>query len=119
MKNSNQFEQTDIEGFARVCSLQELKEEEGKRFIVDDIEIALFKINGKVFALNNICPHQHSALIYDGFIEDGCVVCPAHGWMFNLETGKMPASAGGLAKYPVIISGDDVLIKVEKKELKW
>ena len=52
------------------------------------VEIAVFKIDSKVFALSNICPHQHTALIYDGFVEDGCVVCPAHGWKFNLRTGK-------------------------------
>ncbi|HED07916.1 MAG TPA: Rieske (2Fe-2S) protein, partial [Ignavibacteria bacterium] len=47
-------------GFTKVCALHELKNSEGKRFIVNDIDLALFKIEEEVFALNNICPHQHT-----------------------------------------------------------
>jgi len=120
MRSFKHSDQTELENFVRVCALHELNENAGKRFIVDDVEVAVFKINEKVFALSNICPHQHSALIYDGFIEDGCVVCPAHGWMFNLETGRMPANRNGLDSFPVIVSEEnDVYVKVEKKELKW
>ena len=103
----------------KICSVNDLREGYGKRIIVDDIEVALFKVENEIYALSNICPHQHSALIYDGFIEDGCVVCPAHGWMFDLKTGLMPTKASGLDVYPVIISEDDVYVKVFKRELKW
>lgn len=106
-------------GFTKICKNDELIEGKGKRFIVDDTEIALFRIGGKVFALNNICPHQHSALIYDGFIEDGCVVCPAHGWKFNLVTGKKPSGSNGLATYEVKLIDDDVYVKVIHKEYNW
>ena len=70
MKNSENCEQVDLDGFERVCPIKNLSEQNGKRFIVNDVEIAVFLVNGKVYALNNICPHQHTALIYDGFIED-------------------------------------------------
>ena len=94
------------DGYTKLCKISDLKENQGKRFIVDDIEVAVFKIDGEVFALSNICPHQHTALIYDGFVEDGCVVCPAHGWMFDLKTGKQPTGASGLDTYPTkIIAG--------------
>ena len=109
----------DLEGFTKVCSLNELSEQYGKRFIIDDVEIALFKVDGKIHALNNICPHQHTALIYDGFIEDGCVVCPVHGWKFNLDTGMMPSKASGIDAYPVEIWDGQIYVKVKKKELKW
>ena len=68
----------------------------GKRFIIDDVDIAVFKIDEEIFVVSNICPHQHSPLIYDRFVEDECVVCPAHGWMFKLRTGKTPMGYGGL-----------------------
>ena len=76
------------EGFTKICKVSELKENQGKRFLINDVDIAVFKVNEEVFVLSNICPHQHTSLIYDGFVEDDCVVCPAHGWMFNLKTGK-------------------------------
>ena len=105
--------------YNKICKLSELTENQGKRFIINDVEIAVFKIKTEVFVLSNICPHQHTALIYDGFIEDGCVVCPAHGWMFDVRTGKQPNGASGLKSFPVKIINNEVYSLVQKKELKW
>ena len=107
------------DGYTKICKVSELKEGQGKRFLVKDIDVALFKVDGEVYALNNICPHQHTALIYDGYIEEDCVVCPAHGWMFNLRTGKQPTGAKGLDSYPVKIIDGEVFARVNAKELKW
>ncbi len=118
-KDIIQSNRNDLEGFQKVCNVNELLEKAGKRFIVNDVEVAVFKVDGKIYALSNICPHQHTALIYDGFIEDGCVVCPAHGWMFNLQTGRMPTNSKGLDCYPVLIFEDALYIKVLKREYTW
>lgn len=107
------------DGYSKVCTVSELKENHGKRFLINDVDIAVFKVNGEVFVLNNTCPHQHTTIIYDGFIEDGCVVCPAHGWMFNLKTGRQPTGARGLDTFPVKIINDEVFALVKAKELKW
>lgn len=117
MKNSPLSE--DISGFDRICSMSDLSENEGKRFIINDTEIAIFKVNNRIFALNNVCPHQHTALIYDGFIEDGCVVCPAHGWMFDLATGKTPMGSRSLDTYESKIINNEIFVKVIKKDFKW
>jgi len=107
------------EGYKKLCKLSALRENQGKRFIVEDVEIAVFKINEEVFAIGNVCPHQHTALLYDGFVENGCVVCPAHGWMFDIRTGKQPSGSRGVDSYPVIIEDEEVYILVKAKELKW
>jgi len=105
--------------FKFVCKINDLKEKEGKKFIIDEVEIALFKIDGEIFAVNNICPHQHSAIIYDGFVENYHVVCPAHGWEFNLRTGKLRSGGKGLNAYETKIENENVYVKVYKKQLKW
>ena len=107
------------DGFTKVCTVSELRENQGKRFLINDVDIAVFKVNDEIFILNNTCPHQHTTIIYDGIIEDGCVVCPAHGWMFNLKTGLQPTGARGLDSYPVKIINDEVFAIVKAKELKW
>ncbi|GBD88723.1 anthranilate 1,2-dioxygenase ferredoxin subunit [bacterium BMS3Abin03] len=107
------------DGFTQLCNVDELKNLSGKRFIVDDTEVALFKIDEKIYALNNICPHQHTALIYNGFIEDGCVTCPAHGWKFNLETGRKPSGSKGLNIYGTKLVEGVVYVKVIPRELHW
>jgi 3-phenylpropionate/trans-cinnamate dioxygenase ferredoxin component len=109
----------NIDGYTRICSLQELKNNKGQRFIIDEIEIAIFKIEANIYALSNICPHQHTKMIYDGFIEKGCVVCPVHGWMFDLRTGNTPEGGKGLTSYETKIMNDNVYAKISKKELKW
>lgn len=112
--------------FYRICKVNELRENEGRRFIVpssddsaNEVEIAVFKVKGKIYALSNICPHQHTALIFDGFIEDGCVVCPAHGWKFELKTGNQPTGKKGLDVYPVKIENDEIFVAANSKKFNW
>ena len=108
-----------LEGFEKICKVEDLKEKQGERFLVDDVEVAVFKVDNEVYALSNICPHQHTALIYEGFIEDCKVECPLHGWEFDLRTGKMANDRKGLDSYEVKILNEDVYVKVFKKELNW
>ncbi len=112
-------DEDNLEGFQEVCSIKELRENTGKRFIVNDKEIALFLIDHKIYALSNICPHQHTALIYDGFVEDEYVVCPVHGWMFSLKSGKTPAGSRGLDTYETIVVRNKVYVKVEDRKYPW
>ena len=100
------------DGFVFLCSYSELKEGRGYRFFVNDKDIAVFKVEGEIYALSNVCPHQHAAIIYDGFIEEGSVVCPAHGWSFDLATGKLGGVRRGLENYEVKKNGDEIYIRV-------
>ncbi len=122
MKNSQDSKISsvnELEGFTKICLVENLREKHGQKFFVNETEIAVFKVEGEIFALNNVCPHQHTSMIYEGFIEDGCIVCPAHGWMFNLKTGRMPTDKKGLDTYPVKIIDNQVFVKVIKKEWNW
>jgi len=101
------------------CNLSELSEGSGKKVVIEDEEIALFREDGQIYALNNFCLHQHKSIIHDGFIEDGFVVCPAHGWKFKLENGKQPGERRGLKSYEVKVEENKVYIKVTKDTFKW
>ena len=105
--------------FTKVCNISELKDRQGKRFTVNDIEVAVFLVDGKIYALQNHCPHQHAPIIYDGFVEDCKVVCPAHGWEFNLKDGKLNNNRKGLDSYEVIINDENVYVKVIDKKFNW
>lgn len=107
------------DGFVKVCNIKELKENEGKRFIVDDVDVALFRVKDEIFAVNNLCTHQHAAILHDGFIEDEYITCPAHGWQYNLRTGKMPEGGKGIEVYEVITEKGEVYVKAAKKSINW
>jgi len=96
-----------------VCRLSELDEDEGARIhlpaVKEKVDIAVWKHENKVYALENRCCHK-SASLHRGDIEDlgtcivdkrgqkgsggVCVRCPKHhrkfggGLYFNLETGE-------------------------------
>lgn len=105
--------------FTYLCKVTELQEGKGKRFYINGCDVAVFKIKDKIFALNNICPHQKAAIIYDGTIEDGKISCPAHGWQFNMATGCYADGRKGLDVYDIQVADDKVFIKVFEREFKW
>jgi nitrite reductase/ring-hydroxylating ferredoxin subunit len=119
MKNSNHLNELEQEGYFYLCTVNDLQESIGRKFIVNEIEIAVFKINSEVLAVSNICPHQQTHLIFDGFVEDEFVVCPAHGWKFNLRTGKKDSGSTGLQVYPVEIVDGKIFVKVIPRMFNW
>jgi len=119
IKNTEHLKKLEEDGFTFICLIEDLKEKIGKRFIINDIEIAVFKIQKEIFVLSNICPHQQTRLIYDGLIEEDFVVCPAHGWRFNLRNGKKDSGSNGLQVFPVEIVEEKIFVKVTPKELRW
>ncbi len=75
--------------FEKLFRLSEMPTTSGRRaYLSDGTEIALFVLDDEVRAIDNICPHQRFPLLHEGEVEDGCVVCPMHGWEFDLQTGK-------------------------------
>ena len=109
----------DKEGFYYICNFKELEENKGRRFYVNDTDIAAIKYEGKVYILSNVCPHQLAPSIYEGFVENGCVICPLHGWTFNLSNGRLPNGGRGLESYQVKIENDKIFAKVFPKEINW
>jgi len=60
-------------------------------------EIALFSVDGEVFATNNQCTHG-LAMLCDGVVEGPYVECPFHQGRFDVRTG---ACVGGPVTEPV------------------
>lgn len=91
---------------------------EGRVFIVDGREIAVFRTrSGTMYATDAWCPHAGGPLA-DGLVGAGKVVCPLHGYRFSLRTGEPDGhSCGSLRTYPVSIGPTgDVLLTIEGDE---
>ncbi|MDP3668931.1 MAG: non-heme iron oxygenase ferredoxin subunit [Telluria sp.] len=50
-------------------------------------EVALYGVDGEVYATDNICTHGHARLC-DGFLEGAEIECPLHQGRFDVRTGK-------------------------------
>ncbi|WP_245286181.1 non-heme iron oxygenase ferredoxin subunit [Bradyrhizobium sp. WSM1417] len=51
-------------------------------------KLALYLLDGKVHATDNVCTHAF-ALLTDGWLEDGLVECPLHGAQFDVASGAV------------------------------
>ena len=71
---------------------------------VEDKGLALFNVDGSLYAIDDSCPHQGASLL-GGSLQGRTIQCRAHGLRFDLATGCMPnVSNFGVATYPVEIS---------------
>jgi len=108
--------------YISLCPLSSLPRRFGKRFELEEgIEVALFQVEGNIYVVDNVCPHQKFPLLYEGEVEESAVICPMHGWKFDLATGE--CLSGGKARlktYKVVIKNGEVLIeKPEPEKPKW
>jgi nitrite reductase (NADH) small subunit/3-phenylpropionate/trans-cinnamate dioxygenase ferredoxin subunit len=76
-----------------LCELDELREGAGKYVEIDGYMLAVFLHQQDVYVMDNTCPHAGRSLS-GGMIEDGCAVCPWHGWSFHLKTGQLRDTPG-------------------------
>ena len=76
-------------GYYQVATVEEIPDDCAKTLFINGENIALFKYDGKVSAVNNICRHQMGPL-GEGKIVDGCITCPWHGYQYLPENGQSP-----------------------------
>ena len=90
----------------------EIQEGAAKVVEADGREIAVFKIQGKVYAIDNLCPHRGGPLA-DGFFEGKLVTCPWHAWQFDVTNGSCKTVPESRQRcYAVRIEGDEVVVEV-------
>ena len=87
-------------------------EGEAKEFELGEKTICVAHLNGKIVAMDNLCLHMGGPL-GQGFIDGNKLVCPWHGWEYDLGTGQVADDPEGkLAFYPVKIENGEVLIEI-------
>jgi len=75
--------------FIDVCLVDEIPENRAKIVTLGGERIAVFRYNGKVSAISNVCQHQNGPL-GEGCIINGLVTCPWHGYQYDPATGASP-----------------------------
>ncbi|ANQ85701.1 putative ferredoxin [Azoarcus olearius] len=50
-------------------------------------DIALYSVDGEIYASDNICTHGHARLC-DGFLDGHEIECPLHQGKFDVRSGK-------------------------------
>ncbi len=97
---------------ARV-KLDEVKEKGSVRVEYPPFDVLVAWVDGQVFAIEDACNHAGASLA-EGWLEEKCVVCPMHGYVFDLKDGRLLRPKGLCADqrtYRATIEGDEVVIR--------
>jgi len=78
-----------------------------------DVVVAL--VEGQPFAIEDACNHAGASLAAGdrSTMRPNCVVCPLHGYVFDLRTGAIIVQQGlcdDQRAYECTIEGDEVLV---------
>ena len=98
-----------------VGTIDEIPVGEGRAFAVDGEQVAVFRLrDGSLRALGAICPHRGGPLA-DGLMDGRVVVCPLHGFTYDLSNGTELAGGGAAVCAYDVTTDDDGSIRVRAR----
>ena len=77
------------DGFIDACAIADIPENRARIVCLSGERVAIFKYEGKISAVSNVCQHQNGPL-GEGKIVFGCITCPWHGYQYQPDTGASP-----------------------------
>jgi len=98
--------------YVRVARVDQVPVGRGWPVTVNGKELALFNVNGTVYAMDDTCLHQGLSLAM-GELDGPIVTCRGHGWRYDVRTGNTTHVLDyGVETYPVKIEGDDIMVSL-------
>lgn len=95
-----------------VCAKNTLSDGENITIDVDGTEVAIFKIDGQYYAIEDVCSHD-GAEIASGELVGDEIICPRHGAKFCVKTGAVKCAPAyeDIATFPVRIVQDQLQVR--------
>jgi len=96
----------------RVCRHDEIAAGEARGFAVTGVTwpVIVTIVDGEMIAVPGVCPHEDVGLS-DATMIGAVLVCPGHGYEFDLHTGRCGHDAAlELRRYPITIVDDEVWV---------
>jgi len=102
--------------FVTVARVDQIAEGQGRTFRVGNRDVAVFRLDGKFFALDDLCPHMGASL-GQGDVWQDAVVCARHMWAFRLCDGVcIDVPTLKAEAFEVRVEGDEVQVRVPGDE---
>ena len=96
----------------RAGSVSKLLPGEMMEFLHGEKRIAICNVDGKLHAVDGVCPHRDGPLA-QGALHGTAVVCPWHAWEFDCVTGEHDYNPSiKLETFRVEQAGDDILVDI-------
>jgi naphthalene 1,2-dioxygenase system ferredoxin subunit len=94
-----------------ISAFDDVPEEDVLGVQADGKDLALYNVEGQIYATGNICTHGHARLC-DGFLEGFEIECPLHQGRFDIRDGRPLCEpvVESVQIYPVKIENGRVFI---------
>lgn len=97
----------------RIAPVDDFVEGQMRACTVAGVRIVVCRSHGRFHAFADNCPHRNAPLAQGNFV-DGCIVCPWHGWEFNVERGALDYNPDiALCRYAVHVDDGALWIELE------
>lgn len=98
-----------------VCAENALTNGENIIVDVDGTEVAIFKIDGQFYAIEDVCTHD-GAEIASGELDGDEIICPRHGAKFCVKTGAVKSAPAyeDVATFPIRIEQGQLQVKDDR-----
>ncbi|MCK6517686.1 Rieske 2Fe-2S domain-containing protein [Myxococcota bacterium] len=96
--------------FVKVARSEQVPEGKAGTYVIGEDAIAVFRVKGKLFAIDQTCVHEDGPL-GEGKLEGHVVSCPYHDWRYDVRDGRcLSATDRAVACFAVKEEGGAILI---------
>jgi sulfoxide reductase heme-binding subunit YedZ len=89
-RKADMTKETDApDDYVDACAVADIPENRARIVCLSGERVAIFKYDGKISAVSNVCQHQNGPL-GEGKVVFGCITCPWHGYQYQPDTGASP-----------------------------
>jgi biphenyl 2,3-dioxygenase ferredoxin subunit len=105
--------------FTKVCVFSDVPDGDALKVEKNGIEIAIFNVDGDLFATQDRCTHGDWSLAEGGYLEGDVVECSLHTGKFCVRSGKVKAAPAcePLKIYNLQVEDDEVLVDFDSGRL--
>ncbi len=99
-----------------VAALEDLPAGTWRSLDVDGTAVAVFNVDGTLYAIEDVCTHD-GGILTGGSIEHDVIVCPRHGARVSIRTGEVlgPPAYEDVPTFPVRVAAG----RVEVRDPRW
>jgi 3-phenylpropionate/trans-cinnamate dioxygenase ferredoxin subunit len=95
--------------WVKIAEIGDVPPGAGRAFEVEGSSIAVFNVDGTLYAIDDSCPHQGSSLAM-GSLERYVVTCRSHGMKINLTGGQQPGPGMNVQSFPLESRPDGIYV---------
>ena len=94
-----------------VARVDDMRDGEARHVTIGKRDVAVFRVHGEFFALSNICRHAFAPLA-EGWMDGHVVMCPWHGWRYDVRDGTTDHPDADVKVYEVAVRDGEVFVSV-------